>query len=80
MVPFFKKKADRLAAGDPRLSLEERYGTHDGYVAAVTKAANSAYDQGYLLAADRDALIAQAVASNVCNQPGDGGKCNPSAP
>jgi hypothetical protein len=80
MVPFFKKKADRLAAGDPRLSLEERYGTHAGYVAAVTKAADSAYDQGYLLAADRDALIAQAVASNVCNQPGDGGKCNPSAP
>ena len=80
MVPFFKTKAQRLAAGDPRLSLEERYGTHDGYVAAVTKAANSAYAQGYLLAADRDALIAQAVASNVCNQSGDGGKCNPSAP
>jgi hypothetical protein len=80
MVPFFKKKADRIAAGDPRLSLEERYGTHDGYVAAVTRAANSAYAQGYLLATDRDALIAQAVASNVCNQPGDGGKCNQAAP
>jgi hypothetical protein len=65
MVPFFKTKAERIAAGDPRLSLEERYGTHDGYVAAVTAAANSAYAQGYLLAADRDALIAQAVASDV---------------
>lgn len=80
MVPFFKTKAQRLAAGDPRKSLEERYGTHDGYVAAVTKAANNAFDKGYLLAADRDALIQQAVASDVCNQPGDGGKCNPSAP
>jgi hypothetical protein len=80
MVPFFKKKADRLAAGDPRLSLEERYVTHDGYVAAVTAAANNAFAKGYLLAADRDALIAQAVASNVCNQPGDGGRCNPAAP
>ena len=80
MVPFFKTKAQRLAAGDPRKSLEERYGTHDGYVAAVTKAANNAFDKGYLLAADRDALIAQAVASDVCNQPSDGGKCNPSAP
>jgi len=80
MVPFFKTKAQRLAAGDPRLSLEERYGTHDGYVAAVTKAANRAFDRGYLLAADRDALIAQAVASDVCNKPGDGGKCNPAAP
>ena len=77
MVPFFKTKAQRLAAGDPRLSLEERYGTHAGYVAAVTAAANNAFNQGYLLAADRDALIAQAVASDVCSQPGDGGKCNP---
>jgi len=77
MVPFFKKKADRLAAGDPRLSLEERYGTHAGYVAAVTTAANNAFTRGYLLAADRDALIAQAVASDVCNQAGDGGMCNP---
>jgi hypothetical protein len=77
MVPFFKKKTDRLDAGDPRLSLEERYGTHAGYVAAVTAAANNAYDKGYLLAADRDALIAQAVASDVCNQPGDAGMCNP---
>ena len=77
MVPFFKTKAQRLAAGDPRLSLEERYRTHAGYVAAVTAAANNAFNQGYLLAADRDALIAQAVASDVCNQPGDGGKCNP---
>jgi alpha/beta hydrolase family protein len=80
MVPFFKTKAQRLAAGDPRKSLEERYGTHAGYVAAVTAAANNAFDKGYLLATDRDALIAQAVASDVCNQPGDGGKCNPLAP
>ena len=87
MVPFFKTKAQREAAihpetkrPDPRLSLEERYGTHAGYVAAVTAAANNAFAKGYLLAADRDALIAQAVASDVCNQPGDGGKCNPAAP
>jgi hypothetical protein len=80
MVPFFKTKAERLAAGDPRRSLEERYGTHAGYVAAVTKAANNAYAKGYLLAADRDTLIQQAVDSDVCNQPGDGGKCNPAAP
>ena len=77
MVPFFKTRAQRLAAGDPRLSLEERYGTHAGYVAAVTQAANNAFSRGYLLAADRDALIAQAEASDVCNQPGDGGQCNP---
>lgn len=65
MVPFFKTMEQRLAAGDPRLSLEERYGTHAGYVAAVTAAANNAFNKGYLLAADRDALIAQAEASDV---------------
>jgi len=31
----------------------------------VTQAANNAFAQGYLLAADRDALIAQAAASDV---------------
>jgi hypothetical protein len=65
MVPFFKTKAQRVAAGDPRLSLEERYGTHAGYVAAVTAAANNAFAKGYLLAADQAALIAQAKASDV---------------
>ena len=48
-------------------SLEERYGNHDGYVAAVTAAADRAFAQGYLLAADRDALIAAAMASSVLN-------------
>ena len=68
MVPFFKTKLQREAAGDPRLSLEERYGTHAGYVAAVTAAANNAFAKNYLLAADRDVLIAQAKGSDVlCN-------------
>ena len=49
MVPFAIKKADRQA-GDPRPSLEERYGTHKGYVDAVKAAANNAACQGYLLA------------------------------
>ncbi len=49
MVPFAVKKADK-APGDPRPSLEERYGNHAGYVAAVRKAADNAACQGYLLA------------------------------
>jgi hypothetical protein len=64
-IPFATTQAERLATGDPRLSLVERYGSHAGYVAAVTQAANNAFAQGYLLAADRDALIAAAQASNV---------------
>jgi hypothetical protein len=64
-IPFATSLAERQASGDPRLSLVERYGDHAGYVAAVTQAANNAFAQGYLLAADRDALIAQAAASDV---------------
>lgn len=67
MIPFARTKAERLATGDPRLSLQERYGDHAGYVAAVTKAAGNAVAQGFLLQADADALIAQAAASNVLN-------------
>lgn len=48
MVPFAKTKAQRLANKDPRLSLEERYRTHDGYVAAVRKAADNAACKDYL--------------------------------
>ena len=39
-IPFAAHKADRIASGDPRRSLEERYPTHAGYVSAVTAAAN----------------------------------------
>jgi len=66
-IPFATTKVDRLATGDPRLSLQERYGDHAGYVAAVTAAADDAMAQGFLLQADRDALIAAATASNVLN-------------
>jgi len=65
MIPFAKTKAERLASGDPRLSLEERYQTHDGYVEAVKSAAAAAVAQGFLLPEDADALIKQAGASKV---------------
>jgi Alpha/beta hydrolase domain len=67
MIPFAKTRAERLAAGDPRLSLEERYRTHAGYVAAVQAAAANAVAQGFLLQTDADALVAQAAAGNVLN-------------
>jgi hypothetical protein len=75
MMPFARTKAEREAGNDPRLSLEERYGTHAGYVAAVRAAANKAFNAGFLLAADRKALIDLANDSNVCD--GVGGVCNP---
>ena len=65
MIPFARTRAERLATGDPRLSLEERYGTHAGYVQAVSKAAAYAVASGFLLQADATALIAEADASDV---------------
>jgi Alpha/beta hydrolase domain len=65
MIPFAKTKAERVAAEDPRPSLEERYGSHVGYVAAVQLAARKAVAEGFLLAADEKALVAAAEASDV---------------
>jgi hypothetical protein len=65
MIPFAKTEAERTASGDPRLSLEERYGTHAGYVDAVRKAAANAVEQGFLLPADAEKFIARAEASDV---------------
>jgi hypothetical protein len=65
MIPFAKTRAERVERGDPRLSLEERYKDHEGYVLAVRKAAANAVTQGFLLQADADALIAGAAASDV---------------
>lgn len=64
-IPFARTRADRLASGDPRPSLEERYGTHDQYVAKVRAAAGRLVRGRYLLQDDADRLIAQADASAV---------------
>ncbi len=63
--PFALTKAIRLASGDPRASVEERYGTHAGFVCQVTAAANKAVAQRFLRASSVATLVAQANASNV---------------
>ncbi|MDH3228512.1 MAG: alpha/beta hydrolase domain-containing protein, partial [Alphaproteobacteria bacterium] len=67
MIAFANTRDERLASGDPRLSLEERYGDHEGYVEAVRSAAANAVAEGFLLPDDAATLIAQAQASNVLN-------------
>jgi hypothetical protein len=64
-IPFKATKTERLAAGDPRHSLEERYKDHDGYVKAVTKAAEKLQKQRFLLPEDVQAYVDEAKASNV---------------
>jgi len=65
MIPFSKTMAERQATGDPRLSLQERYGDHAGYVKAVTKAVERVQKAGFLLPEDGQRLIQEAEASKV---------------
>jgi hypothetical protein len=64
-IPFAKTKAERLATGDPRLSLGERYHDHAGYVAVVKKAVGSLLSRRFLLPEDAERLIRQADESGV---------------
>ena len=60
-IVFAPTMAARQSAGDPRLSLEERYGDRADLVAARTAAANALKAQRLLLQADVDAAIARAA-------------------
>jgi hypothetical protein len=64
-IAFAKTKADRLASGDPRLSLEERYADHAAYVSQVTRAAQELKAQRLMLEEDVAATIAAAQAAAV---------------
>lgn len=65
MIPFARTAEERARTGDPRPSLQERYGSHEGYVAAVRKAAAGAMAAGFLLPDDAQDLIRAAEASAV---------------
>ncbi len=57
MIAFAKTKADRLASGDPRLSIEERYASADSYTAAARKAIDDLVTKRYMLREDVDAYV-----------------------
>jgi len=59
-IPFARTKQERLATGDPRLSLEERYSNNESYVAAMRKAANELVSARLLLPQDARRLLAEA--------------------
>lgn len=63
-VPFARTKAEREATGDPRLSIEERYGTHAGYVRAIARAVESLVSEGLLLTEDADRYVDAAMGRN----------------
>lgn len=56
-VPFAETRAQRQAAGDPRLSLEERYASPAAYVAAVRAAADAMVAERLLLPEDAQRAV-----------------------
>jgi hypothetical protein len=58
--PFARTKAEREAAGDPRPSLEERYGNKAAFVAKRRAAADELMRRRLLLAEDALRYVAEA--------------------
>jgi hypothetical protein len=54
-----------MVTGDPRLSLEERYKNHGGYVSAVAKAAHALKKDRLLLQQDVQKYINEAASGDV---------------
>jgi hypothetical protein len=59
-IPFAQTKAARQTRGDPRPSLEERYGDHAGFVTAVEEASRTLVRERLLLQEDADRYIEAA--------------------
>jgi hypothetical protein len=68
-IAFAPTTAERLAVGDPRKSLQERYGTHEGYVRAVKHAAPQLMRERFLIEEDADRFIQAAEASEALPPP-----------
>jgi len=65
-IPFPKTKADRLATGDPRMSIEERYGNLESYSTLLQKAIANLSQQGFLLPFDAELALTKNL-NNVQN-------------
>ena len=59
-IPFAKTKSARKRAGDPRLSLAERYKDRTDYVQQISRAARKLVDERFLLTEDAERLIGEA--------------------
>ena len=56
-IPFPKTRADRLASGDPRVSIEERYANVETYASLLRNAINNLSRQGFLLPVDAETAL-----------------------
>jgi len=57
MIAFSRTKAERLASGDPRLSVEERYASAEAYSAAAKQAIDDLVGKRYMMREDADAYM-----------------------
>lgn len=64
-IPFAQTRAERMRRGDPRPSLEERYGNHQGFVDRVRAATQDLVRQRLLLPEDAARIVREADASSV---------------
>jgi hypothetical protein len=60
-IPLAATREERLAKGDPRRSIQERYPTPGGYIRNVSAAAEELVDRRYLLPDDAEMAIAAAA-------------------
>ena len=58
-IPFARTRAERQAANDPRLSIEERYGNREGFMKSATASIDNAIEQRFLLPLQREDIIAK---------------------
>jgi hypothetical protein len=64
-IPFAKTKAERIALGDPRLSIEERYRNHGFYLIRVVQSTLTLYRQGFLLEDDVAQIVKDAATGDM---------------
>lgn len=61
-VPFALTRAAREQNHDPRLSIEERYGSREKYLEMVKDAASKLINEGYMLSEDLTGVVDRAAA------------------
>ena len=65
--PFARTKEQRLANGDSRLSIAERYSGRQDYLDSVKRAANDLMRQRFLFCAEDVPAVLQSAERNTCN-------------
>jgi alpha/beta hydrolase family protein len=68
-IPFAATRAERIATGDPRPSIEERYPTKEAYLAAFRRAADDLVAKRFLLPDDAALLLQRAESEGIRSGP-----------